>query len=286
MDFYHELYDVLRRSQRGLRAPQPPLEEIAAVLAHSRRAVILTGFPVDCAGHAVGETDGPQGAAEIAAVLAALGCHVTVATDAVSLPLVRAAVTRWGGAETVCVPNAGTEAFARQALADADLLVTIERPGKGADGHFHNMRGRIIDHMVTDTDCFLTVARELGVVTVSIGDGGNELGMGALAETVRREVPCGETIAAVQAADYTLTAGVSNWWGPGIAALLSHETGRPLLRSGIEERAALAAVVAAGGVDGCTGHPEMSVDALPLAVHLAVRQALAAALAREERLCG
>ena len=72
MDFYHELYDVLRRSQRGLRAPQPPLEEIAAVLAHSRRAVILTGFPVDCAGHAVGETDGPQGAAEIAAVLAAL----------------------------------------------------------------------------------------------------------------------------------------------------------------------------------------------------------------------
>ena len=98
--------------------------------------------------------------------------------------------------------------------------------------------------------------------------------MGALRRQVAGSVPHGPEIAANLPADYTLTAGVSNWWGAGLAALLSHETGEALMLSPAEETAALQAVVAAGGLDGCTGRQLLTVDGLPLQVHLSRRAAL------------
>lgn len=278
MEFYQALYQALQNSQRGLRVPQPPLEELARRLASSRRALLLTGFPIDCGDHVVGETDGPCGAAEIARVLTALGGQVTVVTDAPSLPLLEAALAR-AAPEAVLeeAPAAGTEAFARDLLdrLRPDLFLTIERPGKAANGHFHNMRGVVIDAMTADTDCFLSLAAERGCVTVAVGDGGNELGMGALLPQIEAGVPHGAEIGAVLPAQYTLAAGVSNWWGPGLAALLSHETGRDLMLTQEEDRALLQAVVDAGAVDGCTKERTLSVDGYPLSVQLEVRRRLA-----------
>ena len=274
MEFHQALYETLRQGNRGLAAPMPPLEELARVLLSCRRVLILTGFPVDCGGYIVGETDGPCGAAEIAGALTALGCRVTVATDEPSYPLVKAAVALAApGAETALIPLFGTAEYARM-LMDAlrpDLVLTIERPGKATDGHFHNMRGHVIDYMTADTDCILSLAAERRCVTVAVGDGGNELGMGALLPQIVAGVPHGAEIAAVQEAQYTLVAGVSNWWGPGLSALLSHASGRPLMLSSLEEAALLRTVSAAGGVDGCTGEHGLSVDGLPLEFHLTIR---------------
>ncbi len=281
-DFYQALYQTLQGGGRGLTVPQPPLAKLARTLSSSRRALVLTGFPIDCGDYVIGETDGPCGAAEIARVLTALGCQVTVVTDAPSIPLLRAALAQTAPAARLEeAPMEDTEAFARTLWEQLqpDLFLSIERPGKASNGHFHNMRGTVIDAMTADTDCLLALAAERGCVTVAIGDGGNELGMGALLPQIAAGVPHGAEIGAVLPAQYTLGAGVSNWWGPGLAALLSHETGRNLMLTPEEDRALLQAVVNAGAVDGCTKERALSVDSYPVSVQLDLRRRLA-------ELCG
>ena len=63
---------------------------------------------------------------------------------------------------------------------------------------------------------------------------------------------------------------MSNWWGWGLASLLSVETGRFLLPSEEKETELLRRVVDAGGVDGCTRERTMTVDHLALDIHLSV----------------
>lgn len=283
MDFYEKLFAIMAQDAggRGFHGPRPDLAALTADLLRADRALLLTGFPVarSDTGEMVGETDGPVGSAELAAALEALGRTVTVATDAPSRPMVSAALATAGVRASVALlplRDTATHAAALLQKTRPQILIALERPGKGADGHFHNMRGRVIDGSVADTDCLLSLAREAGAVTVGVGDGGNELGMGALRALAPR--PGGCDIAAALPADYALTAGVSNWWGPGLAALLSYGTGRWLLPSRERETAILQAVVDAGGVEGRQGLPALSVDGLPLEVHLKRLDALAALL--------
>ena len=58
------------------------------------------------------------------------------------------------------------------------------------------------------------------IIFIGIGDGGNELGMGKVLDRIVKDVPHGETIACVTAADYLITAGVSNWGGYALAVAL------------------------------------------------------------------
>ena len=265
MDFYEQLWALLRRDETGRGLARwlsaPDFDALTHTLLSAERAVILTGFPVDCGGVFHGETDGPGGAANLARALMAAGCDATQLCGRVSLPQVRAtAGVLAPGAEIVCLPDRETEAFATDLLGRLrpTHFFTVEHPGKGADGHFYNMHGGVIDAMVTDADFLLPLARRLGAVSVAVGDGGNELGMGGLRPVVEAHVPHGKRLA----------AGVSNWWGWAAAALLSAATGRRLLPSPEEELRALRAVIASGGVDGCTGKSDLSVDALPLSFHL------------------
>lgn len=286
MDFYSQLHALLCEDAtgRGLAAaaPAPDFDAVTRTLRSARRAVILTGFPVDCGPEGVrGETDGPGGSAELARALEAAGCAVTLLTDGVSFPLVSAAAECLElTAEVVCLPAEDTEAFGRRLMTrlQPTHFIALERPGKAADGHFYNMRGRIIDDMVTDSDFLLPLAREMGAVTIGVGDGGNELGMGSLRSMIAARTPLPVEYAAAQEADLALTSGVSNWWGWGASALLSRAVGHWLLPSPAEEFQVLSAVVAAGGVDGCTHAAELTVDAQPLASHQALLRRIADAL--------
>ena len=58
------------------------------------------------------------------------------------------------------------------------------------------------------------------IFSIGVGDGGNELGMGKVLDRIIRDVSHGETIACVTAADYLITAGVSNWGGYAVAVAL------------------------------------------------------------------
>lgn len=281
--FAQELARILAwdPGRRGLLAslPRPDLAGTAKKLMEARRVLAVTGFSVACRG--VGETDGPLGAAHIAHGLTALGKEVVVATDQWSAALAEAACAcRAPEARVEQIPWQGAEAACRRLMERErpDLTIAIERPGKGADGHFHNMRGQIIDRLTADSDLLLALAP----CSVAIGDGGNELGMGAFALQIHAGVPQGPLICAALAADYPLASGVSNWWGWGIEALLSFCTGRNLLPSDREEAEILARVAEAGGVDGVTGRQEPTVDGLSLEENLRILRQVRALLAETQ----
>lgn len=281
MDFYGKLQEILALDAggRGLHGHvERDMEGLSRTLSSAEKALIITGFSVFCPdGRVIGETDGPVGSTELARALTGLGCETVVATDVFSYGLVSAALKAGApNARAVCIPMEGAEAFARQLFDEEkpQVVISLERPGQAADGHCHNMRGRIIDAAAADADALFALAKERRIPTVGIGDGGNELGMGAVKALVEAGVPNGDQIAAVQTADYTLVAGVSNWWGFGLAGLLQYETGKDLIPDKELETEILRAVVEAGGVDGCTAKQEMTVDRLPLSTHLGQLEAV------------
>lgn len=253
---------------------ETPARRLAISLSEARRAVLLTGFPVRLPdGSFTGETDGPSGTANIARALEECGAVVTVLTDRTCLPQIAAALEARGcGSTALAIPEKGQKEFFENLFTDfrPTHLITLERPGKARDGSFRNMRGVVIDGMITDSDGIIPAARGNAAEIISVGDGGNEMGMGALRPLIEERVPHGELICADEAADIALVSGVSNWWGWGIAAVLSVLHGKDLLPSPETERKMLRAVIASGGADGCTAKAEETVDDLPMEVHLAV----------------
>ena len=258
---------------RGLAAAaHPDLQKLAQTLLDAPSVLIVTGFPIRAAG--VGETDGPPGAADLASALSALGKPVWVVTDALSLAPVRAACAlRAPEARVLEAPMTGGDAWCAQLLEELrpGHIIAIERPGKGRDGHYHNARGEEIDALLADTEALVRAHR---APVTAVGDGGNELGMGALRAEIARLVEGGEAIAAEAEADFTVTAGVSNWGGWEICAALSALTGRDLMPTENQEAAALEATVAAGAVDGITKERTCTVDGLSLEENLSVLRAL------------
>ena len=278
MGFFKKLDEAMRYDpgNRGLlaNAPANPLDRLQEALQEITGVVILTGFPVRLGLHNfTGETDGPLGAANLAFAFESIGVPVWLLTDEEAYWVVNAAVTRRGcKCRPLMLPRYEADELVAAQL-DAihpSHVLTIERPGKARDGHYHNMRGGIIDAMFVDASSIIEAARERGITTISIGDGGNEIGMGALAETIEKYVPHGEAICAREVADIALISGVSNWWGWGVSALLSRMYGINLLPSDDMERGMLHEMVLAGSVDGCTKKPEETVDNLPMEVHLGV----------------
>ena len=278
MGFFKKLDEAMRYDpgNRGLlaNAPANPLDRLQEALTDIKGVVILTGFPVRLGLHNfTGERDGALGAANLAFAFESIGVPVWLLTDEEAYWVVNAAVTRRGcKCRPLMLPKYEADEFIAAQL-DAihpSHVLTIERPGKARDGHYHNMRGGIIDAMFVDASSIIEAARERGITTISIGDGGNEIGMGALAETIEKYVPHGEAICAREVADIALISGVSNWWGWGVSALLSRMYGINLLPSDDMERGMLHEMVLAGSVDGCTKKPEETVDNLPMEVHLGV----------------
>lgn len=278
MGFFKKLDEAMRYDpgQRGLlaNAPANPIEKLQEALKNVTGVVLLTGFPVRLGLHNfTGETDGPLGAANIAYAFEAIRIPVWVLTDEEAYWIVNAALTKRGcRCRPLMLPKYEADEFIAGQL-DAvrpSHVLTIERPGKACDGHYHNMRGGIIDPMFVDASSIIDAARERGIITISIGDGGNEIGMGSLRETIERYVPHGEDICAREVADIALISGVSNWWGWGVSAVLSRMYGVNLLPENDMELGMLREMIRAGSVDGCTKKPEETVDSLGMEVHLGV----------------
>jgi hypothetical protein len=94
---------------------------------------------------------------------------------------------------------------------------------------------------------------------VGIGDGGNEIGMGNLAEVI----PTVERLPrnpAVTQVDRLVIASVSNWGGYGLVAALSRIAGRNLLPTVEQETRLIHRLVDLGAVDGTTGERKYYVD--------------------------
>ena len=226
------------------------------ILEHPGRVAIITGFYILTAGKH--ETDGPPGAIAIGNALQELGREVTYVTDCHTAPMMR----KWLGnkAEVVELPVADEEASreaARQLVDDLrpDLLISIERCGRNADDIYLNMLSRDISDYTARLDYLF----EFGIPSVGIGDGGNEIGMGNLAE----HIPPVDRLPdepAITEVDRLIIASVSNWGGYGLVAAISRLVGRNLLPSVEDDSRMITEMVDDGAVDGGSGQNRYYVD--------------------------
>ncbi len=240
----------------------------AQSLAAAARVVLLTGFVPRPAWGA--ETDGPSGAVVLGRALRRLGATVTYLCDPPVAPLVDACLRVLRQPRELIVVPVGGEEVVRTARAAVRAfrpthLVAVERPGRAADGGYYNARGGSVEAENAPLDVLFL--RRDGAVTVGIGDGGNEIGMGCVRARVVKGVLNGAKIASVVRTDYLVVGGTSNWGAWGLTAHLSLAAGRDLLHTPHEEARLTRAMVAAGGVDGLTGAALPKVDNLPLGLH-------------------
>lgn len=305
------------RGIRHLARPAGELASIARQLMSARRVTLLTGFP--CVPHAVSpvptETDGPSGTIAVCRALLKLNArnHVTVVTDACNEAVVAAtcdAILPTGGGNCgsndptprrwtleVFPPrdawNAALQTRLEQIIAGSDHLLALERASAGPDGAAHTMSGRVMESdLIAPLDqCFSPALRAKypRFATTCVGDGGNELGMGAISAAVVAHVPNGATIVSAESADFVLACSVSNWGGYAIAGALdilsaassaaggedggagaqggAGRPSSPLMPTPEEEARILQAGVDAGGSDGVTMKQELSVDGMGMEVH-------------------
>ncbi len=217
--------------------------------------IIVTGFYVVMAGKP--ETDGPPGAIAIGEALKRLGRTVTYVSDEYTTPvLLRYA----NGSDVIDFPIDGIDAskkYAKDILEKVkpSLLISIERCGRTRDDTYLNMR--YVD--ISPNTARLDYLFDSDVPSVGIGDGGNEIGMGNLAEVI----PLVDSLPdypAVNQVDRLVIASVSNWGGYGLVAALSRISGKNLLPSVESETAMLHGMIESGVVDGTTGDAVPTVD--------------------------
>jgi hypothetical protein len=246
----------------------------ARALRRSRRALLTTGFAV---GPGLPETDGPPGAAVLGRALRRLGAAVTYVTDPVTVPPLQSALKALGEPVEVITFHPLDDAIgaARRILAEYEPghLVSVERPGRTADGDYRSARGESVKAWNGPLDeLFLQAPRR--AVTIGIGDGGNEIGMGNVRARIARGGSRPRAIASVVRVKHLVVAGTSNWGAYAVVAELSRLTARALLHSADEERAMVRACVEAGAVDGITRRHEVTVDGLPLEAHTGMLELL------------
>ncbi len=142
----------------------------------------------------------------------------------------------------------------------------------------HNMRGVIIDHHTAPLHELFPApgsAEADGVRTIGIGDGGNEIGMGAVPwEVLAERLPGGHRFAVPcrVATDWTVLAGTSNWGAYALAAAVAKlRSAEKVLRAWDSEhqQRVIAEMVNHGpAVDGVTRRQEPTVDGLPFLTYI------------------
>jgi hypothetical protein len=163
--------------------------------------------------------------------------------------------------------------------------ISIEKGGMNERGIIHTSRGDDTTWPMAKIDILIRKAKEKEILTIGIGDGGNEIGMGVIADELRRwlpygrecRCPCGRGIVPTTKTDLLVPAAVSNWGAYGISAMLALlEENREVFHSSEIEHRVLHACVDAGLIDGGSGYVSGGVDSLPMSVHMSMVDLLGA----------
>jgi D-glutamate cyclase len=269
--------DVGRNISALFDATKGALWGAASALATAcpARVGLVTGFYVPLGSPPAAETDGPVGTALLAKGLEAVGMPCRLATDTLCHDACAAALAA-AGCSLVSLDTVGPgtplcqliETWREAAVTHA---ISIERCGRSTDGHPRNMRGEDIGAYTAPLDDLFSAGPW---DTIAVGDGGNEIGMGALSRSlIGRHVAHGEVIACVTPAQYLIVAGVSNWGAYALLGALAalREDWRTSLLACLDEaldRSVLEATIAHGpAVDGVSRLPTPTVDNLEFAAH-------------------
>lgn len=157
--------------------------------------------------------------------------------------------------------------------------VAIERGGMNKAGCIHNMAGFDTGDTQAKLDLLFVAARDAGIATLAIGDGGNEIGMANIADAVRAHVPyaercqcpCGQGLVPATEVDVLVAATISNWGAYAIAALLGALYGEAeAIHTPEREAVLLTGAAAAGFHDPLYGSVAPSADGCTLEVQAAM----------------
>mgnify|MGYP000232784174 CR=1 FL=1 len=267
-----ELYEAAKKATKTSLC-YSAAKAIAERRRERRRVAIATGFNLLVGDRVRCETDGPVGAVALAYVLSIDGWEVALAADEYSSSVLEALVAAAGlSADVYAFPleyeEAEEAAKSFLKLVKPSVIVAVERPGWNAKGVHHDMRGRSVSGFNAPLDLLFLKARESGITTIGIGDGGNEIGMGAIREFVAEVVPYGRIcscpcrggIASAVETDFLVVGSVSNWAAYALAGAycLLRKTDYPYTAE--LDAKLLRAAVRSGAVDGLLKRESLSVD--------------------------
>lgn len=294
----HKLYRAAR--QKGGAPLSLTAAQRLTEAAKAGDVVILTTGAGNALYLPKGETDGPLGLAAIARLLAeGFGIIPIILTEAAYVENVAATAVAAGlGIRSVeevrkvactaaILPFPNEEPAARQRAIELldglnpRALVAVEKLGPNAAGVTHSATGIPSGEERAQLEHLFTAARDRGILTVGIGDNGNEIGFGLIQEAVweykpfgrKCQCPCGQGMATVVPTDVLVVAGTSNWGGYAVEACLAAIAGKPeLIHSTRVEQFMLDECVRTGGVDGSTGRQILQVDGTSMEVQLALTE--------------
>jgi hypothetical protein len=284
-------------------------ERLLSSAGPERVILIATGWPDrPHINPDIAETDGPPGAASLGMTLhRAKNCvpifliesqlveamkHVATAAGFKILPPKQALAAASSRAPLHAAAVLDFPTDPRDAAKDAENLldsspvgavIVIEKGGVNEKGIVHTSRGDDTTHYMAKVDVLVRKASQQDILTIGIGDGGNEIGMGLIAEELRSWLPygkkcrcgCGAGIVPVTKTDLLVTAAVSNWGAYGVAAMIALIVGHPeIFHSPKIERRILESCIAAGLIDGGSGYLSGGADALDIGIHMSLVELL------------
>ncbi len=168
------------------------------------------------------------------------------------------------------------------AETEAAAIIAVEKPGRNEKGIYHQGTGIDVSGLCAKVDDLFTACAARGVPTFAIGDLGNEIGMGAIRETICSKIPlgdrcvcgCGGGICVETEADCLAVATTSDWACYGIIsalALLHQDLG--LIPTPELERKVCLRANEAGLIDG-SGWVIPSIDGIELESNMLLLQML------------
>ncbi|MHA1519179.1 MAG: glutamate cyclase domain-containing protein [Promethearchaeota archaeon] len=176
-----------KRAYKIMHTNPQLIQNLLAVAERFEKAIksadsitIATGFPV----YDTFETDGPIGTYILGNFLIQQGYSVNITSE----PALLEAMEHfpWDGASFSHLSFTPTS----QLKKSSEFFISIERPGQNFEKIYHNMRGDDISSLIYDLDD--TLMKFPPKYWMAIGDGGNELGLGALQERIQEIVPFGK----------------------------------------------------------------------------------------------
>ncbi len=286
---------------------------------HKTRVGIITGFHVPLDEHSGAfETDGPLGTIFLARALLQVGIEPVFFGESPLLVALEAGLNKSGIGGKVRLIEYPRDAFEsgyycrRFHIAAGHLthLVTIERPGPSHSlatlrcrpdylpewdldfkkvsppitrDRYLTMSGIDVTHQHSQIHWIFEQPSPHGPRhTIGIGDGGNELGMGAIAwDLINATIPLGGRIHCRIPTDSVVVAGVSNWGAYALAGgvLALHEASHRELFDPQKEHDILASMVTQGNlIDGRTLETAATVDGLSWDIHAEVLGKMSQAL--------
>jgi|SRR3990170_1625026 len=288
-------YGVIRRLYESAREEQGGLPTQLAVEGLMRNVhagdvvIIITGAYVPNY-LPYGETDGPPGAASLAfALKVGLGAVPLILCEGEILGPVKASCQAIGlGVHPLNVVREIPYAVAVDAFPADDSaeevtrtllktlepksVIAVEKVGPNHKGVAHTAMGLPLAVGRARAEVLISAARDSQILTIGIGDNGNEIGFGRIAEAVRKykpygrmcRCPCEGGLACATPSDVLITANVSNWGAYGLSACLAAALGMPyMIHDAPTELRMIDECVRAGAADGATGLYSPSVDGIP-----------------------